>query len=173
MGGTDSDGIDAFAMDDSGNIYVAGYTYSNDFPITPGAYVTDFDVIGLDIFVSSFSIQLNTPLDADGDGFLSIADGGADCEDRPNGADWIAGTADDGANIYPGAFEPGVCGGIDNNCDGQVFQGSAEVCDGIDNNCNGDIDELTITKMEAAMHSSFAVSSNGTLWAWGKTITAN
>ena len=168
LGGTDSDGIDAFAMDDSGNIYVAGYTYSNDFPITPGAYVTDFDVIGLDIFVSSFSIQLNTPLDADGDGFLSIADGGADCEDRPNGADWIAGTADDGANIYPGAFEPGVCGGIDNNCDGQVFQGSAEVCDGIDNNCNGDIDELTITKMEAAMHSSFAVSSNGTLWAWGK-----
>ena len=45
----------------------------------------------------------DTTCDADGDGFVSIAQGGDDCDDG-------------NPDVYPGATE--VCDGVDNNCDG-------------------------------------------------------
>ncbi len=100
--------------------------------------------------------------DADGDGFISIASGGADCKDL-------------NSLIHPGASE--ICGnGIDEDCSGSdlvcpvlcidndkdgygancplgfescdddshVNPGVAEICDGVDNNCNGLIDDGVI-----------------------------
>lgn len=38
LGGANDDYAQGLALDTEGNIYVGGYTYSNDFPTTPGAY---------------------------------------------------------------------------------------------------------------------------------------
>ena len=38
LGGSDGDFPAGMALDSSGNIYVTGYTYSNDFPVTAGAF---------------------------------------------------------------------------------------------------------------------------------------
>lgn len=40
LGGTGMDEIRGIALDPSGNVYVAGWTASADFPVTPGAYRT-------------------------------------------------------------------------------------------------------------------------------------
>ncbi len=40
------------ALDSAGNVYVTGYTYSRDFPVTQGAYRTQLDVSGLSGFVA-------------------------------------------------------------------------------------------------------------------------
>ena len=40
LGGNDSDGGNAIALDGAGSLYVAGYTRSSDFPTTPGAHDT-------------------------------------------------------------------------------------------------------------------------------------
>ena len=36
LGGSSQDGVTAIATDIQGNVYIAGYTYSTDFPVTPG-----------------------------------------------------------------------------------------------------------------------------------------
>ncbi|HVB56997.1 MAG TPA: SBBP repeat-containing protein [Candidatus Acidoferrales bacterium] len=40
LGGSDGDFPGGIALDSSGNVYVTGATYSNDFPVTPGAFQT-------------------------------------------------------------------------------------------------------------------------------------
>jgi uncharacterized repeat protein (TIGR01451 family) len=40
LGGSSSEQANGIAIDSTGNAYLAGYTYSNDFPTTPGAFKT-------------------------------------------------------------------------------------------------------------------------------------
>ncbi len=72
-------------------------------------------------------------IDSDDDGYFAVQSGGDDCDDRPNGADGIQGTADDGANINPGATEI-ANDGIDQDCDGSdlvvISPNSLDAADG-------------------------------------------
>ncbi len=50
---TTDDWGEGIAVDSTGSAYVTGYTYSQDFPTTPGAYHSTSD--GLDLFVTKFA----------------------------------------------------------------------------------------------------------------------
>ena len=54
LGGTYSDSGSAIALDNSNNVYIIGYTYSSDFPITIGAFNGTFSS-KRDVFVSKLS----------------------------------------------------------------------------------------------------------------------
>ncbi len=75
LGGSSQDGVTAIATDSQGNVYITGYTYSADFPVTPGVvqsknagptqpvlftalgapYGPAYAVPGGDIFVAKFT----------------------------------------------------------------------------------------------------------------------
>ncbi|MFB3896979.1 MAG: SBBP repeat-containing protein [bacterium] len=54
FGGSSTNYFKNLCIDTSGNVYITGYTYSSDFPITPGALDTVYHGGG-DIFISKFS----------------------------------------------------------------------------------------------------------------------
>jgi uncharacterized protein (TIGR03437 family) len=58
LGGSTADVAYAVAVDGASNAYVAGYTYSPDFPLTPGAYATAQSQSGV------CTVGVQTPLDA-------------------------------------------------------------------------------------------------------------
>ena len=59
IGGGNGDYCHSCTRDASGNIYITGYTYSTNFPVTPGAYDVTADA-GTDVFISKFSSDLST-----------------------------------------------------------------------------------------------------------------
>jgi hypothetical protein len=83
LGGIGQDYAAAVATDPQGNVYVAGLTYSPDFPVTPGALQTKIGTAGTsDAFVAKFA--------PDGALLWSTFLGGA-------GDDWATGVAVDAA----------------------------------------------------------------------------
>ena len=65
LGGTNTDVAYSIALDQNGNVFVAGATYSDDFPITPGAYQSTFTYIAADYpeaFIAKFSADLTNLL---------------------------------------------------------------------------------------------------------------
>ena len=115
LGGRDEDISWIIAVDASGNAYIAGETYGNDYPTTPGAFDTKFTGGG-DIFVSK--------LDPTGSRLIySTFIGGVDNKEGEEGGDGIA--VDDSGNAYitgwtssadfpttPGAYDRTFAGGF-------------------------------------------------------------
>ncbi|MFH1219857.1 MAG: SBBP repeat-containing protein [Candidatus Eisenbacteria bacterium] len=62
LGGSDSDVGYSLVLDASGNAVVTGYTWSSDFPTTPGAYDTSFNGGYCDVFVAMLSASGNALL---------------------------------------------------------------------------------------------------------------
>jgi hypothetical protein len=58
LGGSSYDFGNAIAIDKSGDAYIAGFTYSSDFPTTPGAFQKS-DPGGPNSFASSFVAEMN------------------------------------------------------------------------------------------------------------------
>ncbi|MBI4709879.1 MAG: SBBP repeat-containing protein, partial [Nitrospirae bacterium] len=59
IGGWSDDYAETIKIDASGNIFMAGYTFSNNFPVTSGAYDTTFNG-SYDVFISRLSADLST-----------------------------------------------------------------------------------------------------------------
>jgi hypothetical protein len=59
LGGSNGDFGRSLAMDSSGNVFITGYTNSNPFPTTAGAYDTSFNG-GDDVFVAKFDNDLSS-----------------------------------------------------------------------------------------------------------------
>jgi PKD repeat protein len=59
LGGGDSDWANALALDSAGNVYVAGYTHSSDFPTTAGAFDESFNGGWEDAFISKLDANLS------------------------------------------------------------------------------------------------------------------
>jgi hypothetical protein len=63
LGGSSFEETISMTLDGSGNVYVAGSTYSTDFPTTPGAYDESFNgnpAVGHDFVVSKLNSDLTT-----------------------------------------------------------------------------------------------------------------
>jgi len=92
LGGSSVDEGYGYAMDSEGNIYVAGYTKSADFPNTTGAYDESHNG-GRDVFVSKFNPE-GTEL------IFSTYVGGSKDEGGDTGQEPLALAVDDANNVY-------------------------------------------------------------------------
>ena len=110
IGGSNDEGVGAITIDHSGNLYVAGYTCSSDYPTTADAYDSSHGGLG-DVFVSKLSSDLGSLL-------ASTFIGGGNDEGvsaitiDSSGNPYVAGRAGN----YPttaGAYDPSYNGGGD------------------------------------------------------------
>jgi hypothetical protein len=108
----DNDWGEGIAVDSAGSAYVTGYTYSPDFPVTPGAY--DTSRAGLDAFVTKFtpdgaslvySTFIGGPAREQGQGIAVDASGNAYVTGLTESADNPFTPEYDGFPVTPGAFQ--------------------------------------------------------------------
>jgi Ca2+-binding RTX toxin-like protein len=59
IGGIDAEGATDITVDGSGNVFISGFTISNDYPTTPGAYNHSLNNFSEDVFVSKFNSDLS------------------------------------------------------------------------------------------------------------------
>jgi hypothetical protein len=110
LGGESADYGYAIAVDEAGNVYVTGETYSFDFPTTPGAFDADLDG-GEDAFV----VKLNTSgADLDYATFLGGSGGDVGYAIAVDGAGSAYVTGGTGSSDFPttsGAYDTSYNGG--------------------------------------------------------------
>ena len=139
VGGSGEDAGSSLAIDAGGNVYVTGYTYSTNFPTSPGAYQTSFKG-WYDAFISRLSGDLKTLL-------ASTYFGGSGSE----GGSSVA--IDAGGNVYvtdmtsstdfpttPGAyqtFNKGISDAFVSRCSGDLTKLLASTYVGGSNNDGG------------------------------------
>jgi uncharacterized protein (TIGR03437 family) len=119
IGGSDQDRVSALTVDDSGNVYVTGYTISRDFPVTPGAFFSP----GTDAtHVNDFVVKLDPSLST----LEFSAFFGGSYHPIPNaiavdsvGAVYIAGSGSRDLPVSPGAFETSFTNGFMAKIDGK------------------------------------------------------
>jgi hypothetical protein len=163
LGGTDWDSALAIAVDSAGAAYVAGDTYSSDFPTTPGAFDTSFNGQYTDAFV--------TKLDASGSALVySTFLGGGTGTDEANaiavdsaGAAYVVGYTDSSDfPTTPGAFDTSYGGGVNG---GDAFVAKVDAS----GSALGYSTFLGGTSGEAA--TAIAVDSAGATYVAGDTLS--
>jgi adhesin/invasin len=111
LGGTKNDQANGIAIDSGGAAYITGYTASNDFPTTPGAYQPSPGGGGSDAFVTKLNAAGNTLVYSTYLGANSKPTAQAIAVDA-SGAVYVTGYV--GNNNFPttpGAFQPSSGGG--------------------------------------------------------------
>ncbi len=161
IGGSFSERADAIAIDQAGNIYIAGRTTSNNFPTTSGAYIQNSIGSG-DAFITKLSGDLSNIIASTYVGTVH--------------ADWIKAIAIDSAgNIY-------VAGGTQSNSFPPQGYSPYQACNG-----SGGDEEAFIAKFDNALSSllaatclrgsqteeisSMVVDSNGNIYVAGTTLS--
>lgn len=132
VGGQNEDSSSAIAVDSTGAVFIAGFTVSEDFPVTPGAFDTTYnDFGGLDYWGDVFVASL----DPSGSSLVFATYLGGSFEDVVRGL-----ALDVSNNVYtigqtdsgdfpttPGAFDPSFNGGtVESCCDAFVTKLSAD-----------------------------------------------
>jgi uncharacterized protein (TIGR03437 family) len=120
LGGSYMDYLDRLIVDDSGDVYVAGYTGSQDFPVTQGAFFSPGAAeTPVNVFVAKLDASLST-LD------FSLLFGGS-YHPLPSGFALdssgnviVAGSGSAGLPVNPGAFETSASGGFLAKFDGKT-----------------------------------------------------
>ncbi len=116
LGGSEAEVGEGIALDDDGNAYISGTTYSTDFPTTPGAFDTTFgggcspsspcpDAFVVKLNATGAALAYSTYLGANG----SDVGGGIDVDAEGNA--YVTGTASNVFPTTPGAFDSGSCAG--------------------------------------------------------------
>lgn len=113
-GNSNGDWSYGIAVDDGGNAYVAGTTYSSDFPTTPGAYDTSKNGVQLDAFVVKLNPTGSTLVYSTYVGTSSGLGAGAYTIDvDSSGNAYVAGFGDIGFPTTPGAYDTSHNGGAE------------------------------------------------------------
>jgi len=113
LGGSDIDVAAAVAVDAAGDIYVAGYTYSSDFPLANPLQHCAAGRFDTSINADAFAVKLSTATAAPSVGFATCVGGGASERATAIGLDaanevFLAGWAAGGFPTTAGAFQPTV-----------------------------------------------------------------
>jgi hypothetical protein len=109
LGGGSYDGGTSLALDDSGNVYLTGTTWSDDFPTTPGAYDQTYnggsEYEPMDVFVSKLNRNLSQLLASTYLGGGDKDEGNSLALDDAGNVILTGGTASDDFPTTNGAFD--------------------------------------------------------------------